>query len=108
MWPSFCHEGNPLDCKHLVRIEQTRDAPIAELWVGGRDEPLTMNERAQLKAARDSRRHSRSRGIVHKEVSPECDYFVTDRQEAGEAALRAGAKQVVNTLTLSVMVGSKD
>ena len=47
-------------------------------------------------------------GIVHKEVSPDCDYFVTDREDPAEAALRAGAKQVVDTLTLTVMIGSRD
>ncbi|MDR7494085.1 MAG: hypothetical protein QN190_07930 [Armatimonadota bacterium] len=115
---------------------ETKDVPIAELWIGGRDELLTKDERAQLKKAMREvwalpvrgkvfvvdeaslRSHAQrlgtpdairdAGGIVHKEVSPECDYFVTDRQEAGEAALRAGAKQVVNTLTLSVLVGSKD
>lgn len=109
---------------------------IAELWVGGQDELLTKDERARLKkamrevwalpvrgkvfvldeASLRSHMHQlgtpdairEAGGIIHKEVSSECDYFMTDRQEAGEAALRAGARQVVDTLTLTVMVGSRD
>lgn len=115
---------------------QAEYVPIAELWIGGHDELLTKDERARLKkamrevwalpvhgkvfvldeASLRSPAHQlgtpdairEAGGIVHKEVSPACDYFVTDRQEAGEAALRAGVKQVVDTLTLTVMVGSRD
>ncbi len=115
---------------------QAEHVPIAELWVGGQDELLTKDERTRLKKAMREvwalpvrskvfvldeaslRSHAQllgtpdairgAGGIVHKEVPPECDYFVTDRQEAAEAALRAGAKRIVDTLTLGVMVGSRD
>lgn len=108
---------------------------VAELWVGGQDEPLPKDERALLKkamrevwtlpvrgkvfvvddasyrshaqrgGARDGIREAG--GVVHEQVSPDCDYYVTDQQEAAEAALRAGAKQVVDMLTLRVMKGSR-
>lgn len=112
------------------------DAPIAELWIGGDGEVLSKDDRALLrKAMREawslpvrgkvfvvdeaSLRNPFSRagtrdaireagGIVHERVSPGCDYYVTDRPDAREAALREGAKQVVDTLTLAVMIGSQD
>lgn len=117
---------------------ESEDMPlaIAELWVGGQDELLTKDERARLKQAmrevwalpvrgkvfvvdeaslRDpfSRAGTRDAireagGIVQERVSPDCDYYVTDRQGAAEAALREGAKQGVDTLTLTVMIGSRD
>ena len=117
-------------------IWETKHVPIAELWVGGRDELLTKDERARLKKAMREvwalpvhgkvfvldeaslRSHVHqvgtpdairaAEGIVHKQVSPDCDYYVTDRQEAAEVALREGAKRIVDTLTLGVMVGSRD
>lgn len=43
-------------------------------------------------------------GIAHREVSRACDYYVTDRPDITEAAQRAGAKQIINHLALSLMI----
>ncbi|MDI6773093.1 MAG: hypothetical protein QME77_11005 [bacterium] len=117
-------------------IWETKHVPIAELWLGGQDEVLGKDGRALLKQTMREvwalpvrgkvfvlddaslRSHARrlgapdaireAGGVVHKEVSPACDYYATDRQEAAKTALREGAKQVIDTLTLTVMVGSRD
>lgn len=115
---------------------QTKHEPIAELWIGGHGEVLTKDERAKLKeamcevwalpvhgkvfaldessiadplqrgAAPDAIREAG--GIVHEKVSPACDYYVTDRSEAAESARAAGAKQIIDTLVLKLMVGTRD
>jgi hypothetical protein len=110
--------------------------PIAQLWVGGRDELLRRDEQTSLKTAtravwtlpvrgkvfvfdhaslRSPLRQTGLRdaignagGIVEPTVSPGCDYYVSDRKEAADAALQQGAKRVLDTLTLVVMVGSRD
>ena len=46
-------------------------------------------------------------GIVHAEVSPACDYYLTDSPDSAEAAKRAGAKQVINNLVFSVMISGR-
>ena len=107
-------------------------SPLTDLWLGGQDELLTKSERTRLQEAmREAwalpirgkifvlddeslngpaqRTGARSAlreagGILHPEVSPVCDYYVTDRRDIAAAAQRAGAKQVINRLTLLVMI----
>lgn len=45
-------------------------------------------------------------GILQDRVSLSCDYFVTDRTEAADVALAAGAKRIIDTLTLAVLLMS--
>lgn len=112
--------------------QSKHDVRIAELWLGGQSDVLTRDERAQLEQAmRQVRSMPTQRkifvidmaslsdhaarlgtpdairevgGVVHEEVSSACDYYITNRPEAAEAARKAGVKQVIDTLTLSVMV----
>lgn len=141
-----------LDIEHLDRLAretlirmipldaalwQSRySSPIAELWIGGRDEVLTKEERDRLKEVtlevwalpvrgkvfvldEHSLRTPLQRaavpeaireagGIVHEQVSAACDYYVTDRPEAAEAALQAGAKRVIDTIIQMLMTGTRD
>jgi hypothetical protein len=41
---------------------------------------------------------------VESEPSANCDDFVTNRPEVADNARRAGAKQIIDTLVLSVML----
>ena len=45
----------------------------------------------------------RSGGILQKEVTSACDYFITDSPDLADAARKAGAKQVLSRLAVGVM-----
>jgi hypothetical protein len=109
---------------------------VAQLWIGGQGEVLSKDERGSLKRAmrevwalpvqrkvfvlddtslRDLARQLGTRdaireagGVVHEQISPACDYYVTDRPEAAELAREQGATQVIDTLTAAVMLGDRD
>lgn len=114
---------------------ETREISVSELWLGGKDLLLSNDERAQLRKTmrevwampirgktfvldRGSfRSHARwvgtldaireAKGIIQEHQSGECDYYVTDHDEAVQGS-RGSAKHVVDTLTLSVMLGTGD
>jgi len=119
-----------------VLLWEKKFVTVTELWVGGHDESLTKHERKQLQRATREvralpllqkvfvideaslRSHAQrlgtrgaireAGGLLHDRVSPECDYFVTDQKKAAEAASQAGAKQIIDTITLTVMLDRKD
>lgn len=114
---------------------ESRHASVAELWVGGQGENISTEERGTLGKAMQEiwsmpvqhkvfvlddvsfRSHARrvgtvdairkANGIVHDVPSRECDYYVTGREEAADAAIRAGAKKILDPLMLSVMLSGR-
>ncbi len=121
----------PLD----MAVWEARCKPIAELWIGGDGEVLTRDERDLLTratkevwvlpvrgkvfvlgedikevwlraATADSIQHAG--GVMQNEVSPSCDYFVTNDPEQAESARKAGAKQVIDTIIQQVLTGTRD
>jgi hypothetical protein len=115
---------------------ESRALSILELWVGGRDDLISKDERPTLEKAmrevwslpiqrkvfvldKDSiRSHARwigtldaireAGGILDESPSHEMDYYVTDRSEPAETALKSGARKVLDTLMLSVLLMNKD
>lgn len=119
------------DFVHLTasRWETRQRVAIVDLWVGGEAETLSKKERDLLKVAMKEvsslpvegkifvlgedvtgvRKAGaadmlmRSRGILQKQVTPACEYFITDSPELADAARKAGAKQVLSRLAVGVM-----
>jgi hypothetical protein len=111
------------------RWETRQRIAIVDLWIGGEAEPLSKKERDLLKVATKEVMSRpvegkifvlgedvtgvhkvgaedfvrRSGAILHKQVTPSCDYFVTDSPELAEAARKAGAKQVLSKLAVGIM-----
>lgn len=106
--------GFHFDVEHLGRlareflIAHLLQEAMREVWalpIRGKifvldDESL--NGPAQRAGARSVLREAG--GILDAEVSPACDYCVTDRPDIAEAAHRDGARKAINHLTLSVMI----
>jgi hypothetical protein len=120
-----------IDFVHLIasRWETRQRIQVGDFWVGGEAEPLSKKEREQLRVAMKevlelpvegkvfvlgedvTGVHNvgaadivmRSGAILQKQVTPACDYFVTDSPELAEPARKAGAKQVLSRLAVGIM-----
>jgi hypothetical protein len=122
-----------IDFVHLIasRWETRQRMRVVDFWVGGEAEPLSKKERNQLRVAMKevlalpvegkvfvlgedvTGVHKaggadlvmRSGAILQKQVTPACDYFVTDSPQLAEAARKAGAKEVLRRHALGIMAG---
>jgi hypothetical protein len=121
----------PLD----IAVWEAKCKPVAELWIGGDGEVLTreereilnkgmkevwtlpvrgkvfvlgndINERWRRAGIADSVR--RAGGVVQNDVTPLCDYFVTNDSKLAESARKAGAKRVIDTIVQQVLLGTRD